>query len=57
MNIKRFLIGLFWLPVSCENIDIFPIPVSLAHVWAMTIIATCMIYGAVFAAIFRPAEA
>ena len=50
-----FLIGLFWLPVAYENHVIFPIPISLAHVWAITTIATCMIYGAVFAAIYRPA--
>ncbi len=36
---------------------IFPIPLILAHVWAITTIATCMINGAVFAAIYRPAEA
>jgi hypothetical protein len=49
-------VGLFWLPVSYENHVIFPIPISLAHIWGVTTIVTCMIYGAVFAAIYRPAE-
>jgi len=52
-----FLIGLFWLPVAYENFVIFPIPISLAHIWGVTTIVTCMIYGAVFAAIYRPKEA
>ena len=52
-----FLIGLFWLPVAYENHVIFPIPISLAHIWGVTTIVTCMICGAIFAAIYRPLEA
>lgn len=51
------LIGLFWVPFAYESHVIYPVPMSLAHIWAVVTIVSCIIYGVVFAAIYRPAEA
>jgi len=50
------LIGLFWIPFAYESHVIYPVPIGLAHIWAITTIVSCMIYGMIFAAIYRPAE-
>ena len=51
------VIGLFWLPFAYESHVLYPIPMSLAHIWAVVTIASCIVYGLVIAAIYRPAEA
>ena len=50
------LIGIFWIPFAYESHVIYPVPIGLAHIWAVTTIVSCMIYGMIFAAIYRPAE-
>ena len=50
------LIGLFFgIPFSYESWVIYPIPLGLAHVWAISTVFTCAVYGLVAALVYRPA--
>ena len=50
------LIGIFFgIPFSYESWVIYPIPLGLAHVWAISTVVTCIVYGLVAALIYRPA--
>ncbi|MCK5377580.1 MAG: hypothetical protein KAJ97_10875 [Acidobacteria bacterium] len=52
------LIGIFFgIPFSYESWVIYPITLGLAHAWAISTIAVCMVYGLVVALIYRPQPA
>lgn len=52
------LIGVFFgVPFSYESWVIYPIPLSLAHIWAISSVAMCVVYGVIVALIYRPAGA
>jgi hypothetical protein len=52
------LIGLFFgIPYSYESYMIYPITLALAHAWFVSTVIVSVICGAVFAAIYKSAEA
>lgn len=52
------LVGIFFgIPFSYESWVIYPITLGLAHAWAISTIAVCMVYGLVVALIYRPQPA
>jgi len=51
------LIGLFLsLPYVLDQYVVYPITASLAMIWLVTGVVTFTILGAVFSAIYKPAE-